>query len=441
MRLDRRLQIPNSLMRQPLAEARRPQILFLVHRIPYPPDRGDRIRSYHLLRYMSARADVHLATLADEPVTPETMAALRGCAREVCVARLDRFRWLRGAKNVLLGRPASEGLFQSRLLSNTVHRWRRHRRFDAIVVYCSSMFHYVRAPHNGNTHLIVDLVDVDSQKFFDYAATARGWKRCLFHREGTLLRRVEREVVERAAAVVLVSENEARLFRSICPNDRTFSVTNGVDFDYFKPVDGDGIPGRCVFVGALDYRANVDGVLWFCRHVWPRVRQARPDAAFAIVGRNPVAEIRELRHIDGVEVVGATPDVRPHLADASVAVAPLRIARGIQNKVLEAMAMRRAVLASTQALEGLNAAPGRHVVVAESPGQWVEETLKLMQDSQLRSTIGNAGRKYVESHHDWNTCLAPFSAILGAEVPDLNRDLATIEPADHAPCQMAPPLP
>jgi sugar transferase (PEP-CTERM/EpsH1 system associated) len=386
----------------------RPQILYIVHRVPYPPNRGDRIRSFHILDFLSKRADVHLATLADEPVSSETMQELHKRCKHVAVAPLSKARWLRGAASLVRGRSATEGLFGSRLLRRTLRQWARETQFDAALVFCSSVFPYLQIPELRELPAVVDLVDVDSQKWFDYAATTRGLKQYLFRVEGNRTRRLEMAACRRASTILLVSEAEAELFRRVCPNDHTFSVPNGVDLDYFEGSGDRGRAGHCVFVGALDYRANIDGICWFCREVWPRVRAASPTATLAIVGRNPVRAVLDLRAIAGVEVFASVADVRPFLAEASVVVAPLQIARGIQNKVLEAMAAGRAVVASHPALEGLDVRAGEHVIEADSPDQWSSTIVRLFNDAAERSRLARAGRDFVRMHGDWETCLGPL---------------------------------
>jgi sugar transferase (PEP-CTERM/EpsH1 system associated) len=390
----------------------RPQLLYLVHRIPYPPNRGDRIRTFHILDFLSRRGDVHLVTLADEPVSNETMQALQSRCKTVAVEQLRKSRWLRGAVSLLCGRSATEGLFWSRRLQKSVRTMACAVSFDAIVVSCSSMGQYLSLPELRDIPTIVDLIDVDSEKWFQYGEAAATIKRQLYKLEGRRLRNLERSLTERASAIVVVSEAEAALWRRAFSNDRTHAIPNGVDLDYFRPASGNGRPGRCVFVGALDYPPNVDGVCWFASHVWPEVRRRYPEATFAIVGRNPHSDVRSLSEIPGIEVIGPVPDVRPHLAEASVAVAPLRIARGIQNKILEAMACNRPVVASPQASEGLGVERKRPFEVADTPAQWVDAVLYLLTDQSARSRLALAGRRYVEQHHVWHECLGGLEDLI-----------------------------
>lgn len=402
---------PDVIMQSP-----RPNILYLVHRIPYPPNRGDRIRSFHLLDFLAARVQLHLAFLAEEPPPPDTMRVLENrCAKVAAVVLGRKRRWLRAIRSLAAGRTATEGLFAAPPLTRLLQRWASSTRFDAVVVFCSSMTPYLEIPELRGVPAVVDLVDVDSQKWFDYAEKARGLKRMLFRLEGRRLRRLEQSLPGRATAITLVSQREAELYRGFCAADCVHAIPNGVDLDYFqvaRPADS-AASRQCVFVGALDYLANVDGAAWFCEHVWGEVRRRRPGAEFLLVGSNPTPAARRLGQLPGVRLVGEVPDVRPYLADAAVAVVPLRVARGIQNKVLEALAMGKAVVASPQALDGLGVEPGVHVCEAGAERDWIETLSDLLDDPRRRESLGRAGREYVEANHRWEVQLRPFGDLLG----------------------------
>jgi polysaccharide biosynthesis protein PslH len=382
--------------------------------VPYPPNRGDRIRSYHILKFLAERAHVSLATLADEPLEPGTFEALGKLSVRVAIEPVGRSRWLRAAASVAAGQPATEGLFCSPKLRQTIQSWSRETRWDSVVVFCSSMVQYLDLPALSDTPVIVDLVDVDSQKFFDYAEHARGLKKWLYKLEGRRLRRLECTLPGRAKAITLVSEAEADVYRSFCPNDRTIAIPNGVDLDYFRPTPHEGRPGRCIFVGAMDYQPNIEGIVWFCEQVWPQVIAARPGATFAIVGRNPAPAVRRLAGLAGVEVTGSVPDVRPHLAAAQIAVIPIHIARGIQNKVLEAMAMAKPVIASPQALEGLAVESEIHAFKASSVAEWLEQITRFLASAPLRLELAHNARRLVEQHYCWQGCLNSFPVGLGS---------------------------
>jgi len=394
----------------------RESILCLVHRVPYPPNRGDRIRSFHVLEFLASRAEVHLAFLAEQPPPRPTMEVLERLCRRVAAVPLGRHsRWAHAAWSLLAGRTATEGLFFCRDLRRIVRRWAERTRFDAAFVFCSSMVQYLDAPGLAGVPAIVDLVDVDSQKWFDYAEHAWPVGRLLFRLEGRRLRRLEASLPDRAAAVTVVSEHEAGLFRAFCPTDRLHVIPNGIDLDFFRPGESPVAPEAesCVFVGALDYKANLDGVAWFCREVWPRVRQRHPRAVFRVVGSNPGPAARRLARLPGVDLVGEVADVRPYLREATIAAVPLRVARGIQNKVLEAMAMGKAAVVTPQALEGIDATPTVHLCQAATPDQWVRAIGVLLADPGLRNRLGRAARAFVAERYQWATQLERLAALPG----------------------------
>jgi glycosyltransferase involved in cell wall biosynthesis len=263
-------------------------------------------------------------------------------------------------------------------LEEVLQDWSARAPYQAVLASSSSLAPYLRTPALEHVPAVVDLIDVDSQKWFDYAQSLRGPKSWLFRLEGR---------------------------RVVMP------VGNGVDLDYFQPRPEASEHG-CVFVGALDYLPNVEGIDWFCRAIWPAVRLRHPDATLALVGRRPAPAVARLAAIPGVELVGQVPDVRPYLAGAAVSIAPLRIARGIQNKVLESLAMAKATLVSPQALLGLQAQPGDHLATASTPAEWIERLSHLLDDAALRRRLGEARRQFVERHHDWDRCLTPLDKLL-----------------------------
>lgn len=391
-----------------VASSSPPRVLYLTHRVPYPPDKGDRIRNYHVLRQLAARGRVWLGCLADEPVTAETRDELGRLAERVTIVPVGRrSRWLKAFGSLATGRSISEGLFSSVTLRRVVRAWAAEVRFDAAVVSASSLAPYLTGLAAAGVPAVVDLVDVDSQKWLDFADAARGPRRWLYRHEAGRVRAVERGLTRWATAVTVVSRAEATVYEGFAGPGTATVATNGVDLDYFRPVDISP-KQACVFVGAFDYRPNVDGAVWFAREVWPGIRRRWPEAEFRLVGRTPSAEVRRLAEVPGVVVVGGVPDVRPHVAAAEVVVAPLRLARGVQNKVLEAMAMGRPVVAAPPALNGIAAAVGREVLTATTPAEWAAVVGGLFADPARRQEVGDAGRRFVEARHHWDRCLAPL---------------------------------
>ena len=391
------------------------RVLYLTHRVPFPPDKGDRIRNYHVLRQLARRHRVWLICLADEPIADETCIELNALCERFAVVPVSRGRWLRAGMSVLRGYSISEGAFAERGMRQTISAWTGETHFLAALISASSLAPYLKMPELAAVPKIVDLVDVDSQKWADFADHARGPKRWLYRLEAVRVRKLERELPRWTRAVAMVSQAEADLFDAFAGAGAATVAANGVDLDYFSisRESKTSASPSCVFVGAMDYWPNVDGAVWFARDVWPRLRDKVPDAEFRIVGRKPTPEVQRLTEIPGVQVIGSTPDVRPFVAEASVVVVPLRLARGIQNKVLEAMAMGKAVVAAPPALAALKTEPGKHLLKAETPEEWVEALIGLFASPERRRELGQAARHYVERHHHWETCLEPLLAKIG----------------------------
>jgi polysaccharide biosynthesis protein PslH len=389
-----------------------------------PPNRGDRIRTCNFLRHIATRADVWLGCLADEPVSDDTWQSLRDICHQVAIVPVEpRMRWVRAGVSFLTGRTISEGAFASPRLKRIVSEWTAQKSFDSALCSSSALAPYLQIPDLDQTPRHVDLIDVDSEKWFDYAKASGVIKRGIFHLEGRRLRQLEGGISDWASGITVVSEPEAALYRAFRSDGPIEPIPNGVDVDYFTPEAGsvDGImpaassQSGCVFVGALDYKPNIDGIIWFARNVWPQIHRQHPDQNLSIVGREPVADVQKLAEIPGVDVVGTVPDVRPYLSRAAVAVVPLHIARGVQNKVLEALAMAKAVVASPDPLVGLRVEDGVQLFKAVEAEQWVSCVTRLLDDAQLRHDVGVAGQAYVTAHHRWEQCLEPLMRFLHLE--------------------------
>lgn len=276
------------------------------------------------------------------------------------------------------------------------------------------MAHYLRLPGLQRTPRIVDLADLGGQKWFDRAAGARLPKSWLYAIEGWQLGRLERKICRWADAVTLASEAQAASMSDATGTANIYSVTNGIDFESFASSVADQESG-CVFVGDLDYYPNIEALGWFSRAVWPNVRQWRPEARLTIAGRKPAQAVQELRAIPGVDVIGEDRDVRPYLARAAVAIAPLRSPRGLPNHVLQAMAAGKPVVASPAALSAFGDQPDLPAWPVSDASEWVAVITSLLGDEAERHRLGEAGRTYVQLHHNWNYCLSPFRGILGLQ--------------------------
>jgi polysaccharide biosynthesis protein PslH len=383
-------------------------ILYITHRVPFPPDKGDRIRNYHLLRQLATKGPVWLAALADEPIPAETLATLhRLCLRVGTVPVQSKKRWLRAGLSLLKGRSLSEGLFYEPELATLLSTWSRETRFRAAVVSSSGVAPYLRRNGLEQVPAYVDLVDVDSQKWFDFAEASAVPKKWVYRLEGQRVRKLEKEVVQWAKLTTLVSPHEAEILDGYTHAGAATVAQNGVDQEFFQPQPS-VVQQACAFVGAMDYLPNVDAACWFVAEVWPKVRKLHPEAQFWIIGRKPTNEVLKLGQQSGVIVVGQVPDVRPKVAEAAVVVVPMRLSRGLQNKVLEALAMGKAVIAAPPALAALKTEAGTHLLKAQSVEEWVEQIDALLKDPERRQQLGEGGLNYVRTHHHWDRCLRPL---------------------------------
>ncbi|RHW17156.1 TIGR03087 family PEP-CTERM/XrtA system glycosyltransferase [Sphingomonas gilva] len=383
-------------------------LLFLAHRAPFPPDRGDKIRSYHLLRHLAQRWRVHLAAFIegeDETVVREGLAPFTA---GVALVRRTKGRVRAALEAIATGRPVSLAAFDSPALQRAVDDAIAAQDITTAFVFSSQMAHYVDA---FSGPIVMDFVDMDSAKFAAYADTARGPMRWMMRREARLLLAHDAGVARRAEASLFVSEAEAALFRSRAVGARIHAVENGIDTDRYDPaIPAENAPHPLiVFTGQMDYRPNIDAVAAFAQNVLPVIRIGHPGAHFAIVGREPAPAVRALAAQDGVIVTGEVPDVRPWLAAADVVVAPLTLARGVQNKVLEAMAMARPVVASPQAAEGID--HDGTIRVAEARGQ-ARAVLDLLADPDTAAALGKAARAQVIARYGWDARLAPLDALM-----------------------------
>ncbi|MDC0601616.1 TIGR03087 family PEP-CTERM/XrtA system glycosyltransferase [Aliiglaciecola sp.] len=336
-------------------------LLFLCHRIPFPPNKGDKIRSFNILKALSKRFDIYLASFVDDPYDWQYAPKLDEFCQEVFLLNQNKTQCkIKGLTAFLTGKSISEHYYSHAKMQQWVDQTIVRKHISQVFVYSSVMALFTQK-HWQNLHQVVDFVDVDSDKWRQYAENKSGIAKWVYAREHKKLQSFENKVSNQSAHSLFVSDPEAELFKKQLPPNATSHVSgllNGVDVDFFSPL-AKMAPIEAsidvVFTGAMDYWANVDAVIWFADKVWPLVRLTYPKATFFIVGGNPTSHVKALDGQGGITVTGRVEDVRPYIHQASVSVAPLQIARGIQNKIIEAMAMAKPVVATSMAIEGIHA--------------------------------------------------------------------------------------
>ncbi len=386
------------------------RILLLAHRFPYPPSDGARVRPYHMIAHLAKRHHVTVASIVRSPEEEDAGRPLAEVCHEVLTGQIGRAAAVaRMLARLPTPTPSSLGYFYSPELAGKVTTALAGNRFDAIVVFCSSMAQYVESEQR--VPKLLDFADMDSQKWLAYARF-QGLPRSLgYWLEGRKLQAAEAAMATRFDVCTCITRAEQATFDGYGTGVASGWFPNGVDLDYFVPHQGDCDPERICFVGRMDYFPNQQAMVGFCAEVLPRIRASRPRVTLSIVGAEPPKDIRDLALIPGVEVTGTVPDVRPWVSTAAVMVAPLTIARGTQNKILESWAMGVPVVTSPEAAGGVDGVPGRHLLVADGPDATARAVLRLLDNPAERQALADAGRARVEELYTWEAAMAAFDRL------------------------------
>lgn len=376
---------------------RRPALLFLTHRIPFPPNKGDKIRSFHWLEGLAKRYRVFLGTFIDNPLDWQFCSVLAGYCEQIHAEGINRrLHKYKCVTALLTGQSITETYYRNRRLQCWVNKVMAEQDIENILVFSSSMAQYVMGSRYHDKNRVLDFIDTDSDKWREYSENAQGFIAWLYRREARLLACFEKQAYECFNQALFVSKQERDIFCDKVLRTRTdvktHVVPNGVDLQYYSAhkqfvnpyANGQRV---IVFTGALDYWPNIDAVQWFVSQVFIELRKQNPALGFYIVGYNPTRQVKRLADVDGVRLAANVKDVRPYFAHAELAVAPMRIARGIQNKVLEALASGLPCVVSVAAIQGLDLKNG--VVQAEiNPTLWVQRINDLLVNGQNRLCDG-----------------------------------------------------
>jgi len=397
-------------------------LLFLVHRIPFPPNKGDKIRSYHLLRFLTERYSVFLGTFIDDPQDLQYQNPLQKLCEETYFESLNPVRArLKSLQGFLNGRALSVPYYSSVKMQQWVNAVVDKNNISRVVVFSSPMAQFVEnIPADINK--IMDFVDIDSDKWSQYSHSHKGLMSKVYAREADYLFKYEKQIARDFDASLFVSDKEARLFKKMVPEvaDKVYGISNGVDFEFFNPDIAFLSPYEVekkvlVFTGAMDYWANCDAVIWFAKEVFAKLHQENSVLQFYIVGSSPSEQVQALSSQPGVFVTGRVEDVRPYIANAFLSVAPLRIARGIQNKVLEAMSMRKMVVATQNAMEGIHLNSELKVMIADKANDQIQLIRQLI-DSDEPAKTGKMASEWIRENYNWENTLSPLIEIIDGTI-------------------------
>jgi sugar transferase (PEP-CTERM/EpsH1 system associated) len=392
------------------------KIFFLAQRVPYPPDRGDKIRAFNEIRHLACSHEVHVFCLADGIDDLANVRGLEAHAASVHAVPRSSFKSkARALVALFAGKPFSVGYFDERSLHRLIERERQRVRPDAALVFSSGVAQYVEA--FGDLPRVMDFVDLDSLKWKQYAERSRAPMRWVYATEAARLLSYEQKIARSFDYSIVCTPRERADFERLIPGAPVSCVGNGVDLEYFSTRAIAKQPGRLVFTGVMDYLPNIDAVVWFCDRVLPLVLRRVPGVTFTICGSRPTPEVQALGSRPGVTVTGRVDDVRPYLDAAEVAVVPIRIARGIQNKVLEAMAMGLPCVSATAAWNGIEVTGDPGVFIADEAEDFAARVVALLTDRGLRERASESARRAVERHYSWAAQLAGLDAILDGVTP------------------------
>ena len=396
----------------------KPALLFLVHRIPFPPNKGDKIRSFNMMKQLSQDFDIHLGCfIDDEEDLGFDQELLVYCKSIRCIQQNKLLCKVKGLAGFVTNKPITLPYYQSYEMQRWVDETIVEQQVQRVLIFSAAMAQFVELQLPYINHSVLDFVDVDSDKWRQYAVEKRGIKAWFYNREARLLQAYEISMAKAFKFSTFVSGDEASMFTSLLPeglNDKVLGVRNGVDTTYFDPQASfealDNIADNSVaFTGAMDYWANVNAVMWFVQNVWPLILKVDSSAHFYVVGSKPSAEVQALHGQQNITVTGRVEDVRPYIAQTKVSVAPLRIARGIQNKVLEALSMAKPIVLSSMAAEGI-AKPVSSDYQVEDSAEAMAQLIADLLASESR--VSESNRAFVFEHFSWESEMHKFSDLL-----------------------------
>ena len=403
-------------------------VLFLCHRIPFPPNKGDKITTYNLVKYLAARYRVVIGCFIDDEHDRQYIADVEAMSEELFTVDICGKSSLQsGLQSLIAGKPVSTHHYKNQAMQNWVDDVISRRKIDRLIAYSGGTAQFIEHEKYANKKRILDMADVDSDKWRQYAENKPFYSAWIYSREQRLIEAYEQKILREFNAVTLITDEERDHFRNISPaalNDKIVTLGNGVDTDYFDPeaeFDYTDSPEKnhqvICFTGAMDYWANVDAVVWFVENIWPEIRSANPDVFFYIVGGKPTDKVKALEAKDGVVVTGRVVDVRPYVSQSLLCVAPLRIARGVQNKVLEAMSMAKPVVMTSMGQEGIALPAEQNPLVEDDIKKQVTLIKSLINKPDALATIGAENRAWIIRHYGWDGALALLDKLLEQDPP------------------------
>ena len=387
------------------------KILYVCHRFPFPPKRGGKIRPFNMIKHLAGEHEVTVASIARSPEEAREGSGIAPfCAHYVAAQVNGLIQSARMIARLPTPTPSSMGYFYSIALKRSIAELIARTQFDLIFVHCSSVAPYVASV--PGIPKILDFGDMDSQKWLEYSRYKPFPLSLGYRLEGVKLQRMEKQLARQFDLCTATTRAEWETLENYGLGVPSDWFPNGVDSEYFKPASAAYDPDTISFVGRMDYYPNQECMFEFCEKTMPLLRQHRPNIKLWIVGADPTPAVRKLGELPGVTVTGSVPDVRPYLHRSALMVAPLNIARGTQNKILEAMAAGVPSVVSRTAAGGVDAVAGEHLLVANTPQEYVQAIQCILDDDSERGRLAKAGRERMLSHHAWASSMRRLDGII-----------------------------
>jgi polysaccharide biosynthesis protein PslH len=404
------------------------RIFYVCRRVPFPPDRGDKIATFNEIRHLSTKHEVHVFCLADGARDLDNIAGLGEYAESITAVPVNASAIrLRALKALFVGKSLSVAALNEPKLHAAIRRKAEELKPDLIMVYSCNVAQFAEPfPHLPR---IMQFGDLDSLRWGQYAERSTPPFNWLYRVEQRRFLAYERHIARTFSHALVHTQVEKRDFERLIPGVPVSLVGNGVDLDRFRSSGRPKRPASLVFTGVMDYLPNVDAVVWFCNEVLPIVQAQVPAAHLTICGSRPAAAVRRLAKRRGVTVTGPVPDTRPYLDRAEVFVAPLRMGRGVQNKLLEALAMGLPCVASTAAWSGTVVPRGEGILAADERTEFAERIVRLLQDREFRAEMAGKARAAAETHYRWERPMAQLDRVIAAAAPSQSAMSASLETA------------
>jgi len=395
----------------------RGHILVIAQRVPYPPNKGEKLRTYYQIRWLKAQG--YELTIAVPTETPQDVEDLNKLGSHLGVDILWhelKPRPLRLSLGLLKSRSLSEANFYSSALSQKIHKTLQQKNIQAVMLTASSLYQYAA---DCKVPVVVDFMDIDSEKWRQYSEKSQWPMRWLYHREAQKVRQLEHLCTSQFNASFLISTAEITQFQEVHPDldhEKVHILGNGINTQEFYPCQTEPMANKAcetfLFVGVMDYEPNVEAVLWFCQHVWPKLHQLYPKAQFVIAGMNPIPSIEALSNQPGIVVTGFVEDILGYFHSADVFVAPFRMARGVQNKILQAFACGLPTISTQVGIEGIECTKGEHYLQANSADEFISAISTLQEDVQLRAKIGQNALTLIQEQFSWDARLSKLGQVM-----------------------------